>query len=108
MNSNELIVVEGRTWVSYHGCSCGLGRHGCLMLTGFNFGLQVRRWVKILALVAAAAALDVVHANGDGVVDCVNHRAVAGVGEPAVGLSSSTCPSLELTTYLQSESRSDN
>lgn len=39
-----------------------------LVLRGLNLGLQVGRRVEVLALLARAAALDVVHADGDRVV----------------------------------------
>lgn len=86
--------------LSYHGCSC----HDCviaLLLTGFDFGLQVCRRVKILALLPGAAALDVVHANSDGVIRGVNHWAVTGVSKAAICLSSRTVSTLELAANLR-------
>lgn len=89
--------------LSYHGCSCGLGRDGCLtglLLTGFDFGLQVCRRVKILALLPGAAALDIVHANGDSVISGVNHGTVTGVSEAAVCLSPRTVSPLKFAANL--------
>jgi len=77
--------------------------HGCLVglvLGGLDLGLQVGRWVEVLALLAGAAALDVVHADGDGVVAGVDHGAVAGVSEAAVGLPASAVAPLELAAHL--------
>lgn len=90
---------------SHHGCSCGSGlrSHSCLVglvLGGLNLGLQVGRWVEVLALLAGAAALDVVHADGDRVVTGVDHGAVARVSKAAVGLAASTVAPLELTAHL--------
>lgn len=70
------------------------------MLGCFDLGLQVRRRVEILALLARAAALDVVHAHGDRVVARVDHRAVAGMGEAAVGLAARAVAPLKLATHL--------
>lgn len=97
-------VVDKTSRVSYHGCSCSLGCHSCLidlLLTGFDFGLQVRRRVKILALLSGTAALDVVHANSDGVVSGVNHWAVTGVSKAAICLPSCTVSPLKLAAHLR-------
>lgn len=90
---------------SHHGCSCGGGLrgHSCLVglvLGGLNLGLQVGRRVEVLALLAGAAALDVVHADGDRVVTGVDHGTVAWVGEAAVGLAASAVAALELAANL--------
>lgn len=88
--------------LSYHGC--GLGCHGCLtdmLLTGFDFGLQVCRRVKILALLPGAATLDVVHANSDSVISGVNHWTVTGVSKAAVCLPSCTASPLKLAAHLR-------
>lgn len=71
------------------------------MLTGFDFGLQVCRRVKILALVPGAATLDVVHANSDSVINGVNHWRVTGVSKAAICLSSGTVSPLKLPAYLK-------
>lgn len=82
--------------------------HSCLVglvLGGLNLGLQVGRWVEVLALLARAAALDVVHADGDRVVAGVDHRAVARVGEAAVGLTAGAVSPLKLTADLRAGER---
>lgn len=90
---------------SHHCCSCGSGLrgHSCLaglVLGGLNLGLQVGRWVEVLALLAGAAALDVVHADGDRVVAGVDHGVVARVSKAAVGLAASAVAPLKLATNL--------
>lgn len=91
---------------SHHGCcrGCGLRSYSCLvglMLRRLNLGLQVGRGVEVLALLAGAAALDVVHADGDRVVTGVDHGAVARVGEAAVGLAAGAVAPLELAADLR-------
>lgn len=87
-------------WGTYHG---GRGRRLVdLVLGGFDLGLQVRRRVEVLALLARAAALDVVHAHGHCVVVGVDHGAVGWVGEAAVVLTSCAVSSLVLPTHLRS------
>lgn len=91
---------------SHHGCSCGssLRSHSCLVglvLGGLNLGLQVGGGVEVLALLARAATLDVVHAHGDRVVAGVDHGAVARVGETAVCLAASAVAPLELAANLE-------
>lgn len=91
---------------SHHGCSCGssLRSHSCLVglvLGGLNLGLQVGGWVEVLALLARAATLDVVHAHGDRVVAGIDHGAVAWVGETAVCLAASAVAPLELAANLE-------
>lgn len=71
------------------------------MLRRLNLGLQVGRGVEVLALLAGAAALDVVHADGDRVVTGVDHGAVARVGEAAVGLAAGAVAPLELAADLR-------
>lgn len=84
--------------LSYRGCS--LGRLAHLLLTRFDFGLQMGRWVKILALLPGAAAFDVVHAHSDGVISGVNHRAVTGVRKAAICFAPRTVSPLKLTAHL--------
>lgn len=57
--------------------------------------------MEVLALLAGAAALDVVHADGDRVVAGVDHGAVARVSEAAVSLPASAVAPLELAAYLR-------
>ena len=78
---------------------------GGLLLGGLYFSQQVSRRVEVLALVAGATALDVVHAHGDGVVARVNGGAVAGVGKAAVRFATRTVATLELATHLASRHR---
>lgn len=90
---------------SHHGCSCGGGLRGHSRLVGLvlrclDLGLQVCRRVEVLALLARAAALDVVHADGDRVVAGVDHGAVAWVGEAAVRLAAGAVAALELAADL--------
>lgn len=56
--------------------------------------------MEILALLPGAAALDVIHTNGDGVIGGVNHRAVAGVSEAAIHFPPRTVAPLELPAHL--------
>lgn len=56
--------------------------------------------MEILALVPGAAALDVIHANSDGVVSGVDHWAVAGVSEAAICFTSCTVSPLKLPAHL--------
>lgn len=72
-----------------------------LVLRCLDLCLQVRRRVEVLALLARAAALDVVHADGDRVVAGVNHGAVARVGKAAVRLAAGTVAALELAADLR-------
>ncbi len=102
MCNNALFSSQRNEAISYHGCS--LGCHGCLtdlLLTGFDFGLQVCGRVKILALLPGAAALDVVHADSDGVICGVNHWTVTGVSKAAICLPSCTVSPLKLTAHLR-------
>lgn len=80
----------------------GRGSRGLvhLMLGGLNFGLQMSRRVKVLALFPGAPTLDVVHAHGDGVVVGVDHGAVCRVSEAALALPSGTVSPLILATHL--------
>ena len=57
--------------------------------------------MEVLALFPGAAALDVVHAHGDGVVVGVDHGAVGGVGEAAVVLAPGAVAPLVLPTHLE-------
>lgn len=97
---------------SHHGCSCGGGLRGHSRLVGLvlrrlDLGLEVRRRVEVLALLARAAALDVVHADGDRVVAGVDHGAVARVGEAAVRLAAGAVAALELAADLRGRGGAD-
>lgn len=76
-----------------------------LVLRRLDLGLQVRRRVEVLALLARAAALDVVHADGDRVVAGVDHGAVVRVGEAAVRLAAGAVAALELAADLHGGGR---
>lgn len=56
--------------------------------------------MEVLALIPAAAALDVVHADDDRVLAAVHHACLQGVGVAAVALASCTVATLELSTNL--------
>lgn len=88
------------------------GRGGCglvhLVLGSLDFGLQMRRWVEVLALFPGATTLDVIHAHGDSVVIVVNHGAVCRVGEATVVLTPGTVPSLILPAHLDTRRRDKN
>lgn len=81
------------------------GRGGCglvhLVLSSLDLGLQMGRWVEVLALFPGAPALDVVHAHGDGVVIGVDHGAVCGMGEAAVVFASRAVAPLIFPAYLE-------
>lgn len=66
------------------------------------------RRVEVLALFPGAAALDVVHAHGDGVVVGVDHGAVCGVGEAAVVLAPGAVSPLIFPTHLETNSNNIN
>lgn len=102
LQTKTLFNNQREKTLSYHGCSLGgNGRLIDLLLIGLDFGLQVRRRVKILALLPGASALDIVHADRDSVVGGVDHRTVTWVGKAAICLPSRTVPTLKLTTNLR-------
>lgn len=101
--TKTIFSVQKDNTLSYHCSCCGLSCDGCLtglLLARFDFGLQVCRRVKVLALFPGAAALDVVHANSDSVICGVNHWIVTGVSKAAICLPSCTVSPLKLTTDL--------
>lgn len=57
--------------------------------------------MKVLAFVASAAALDVIHANNDRVLAAVHHGGFHRVGVAAVVLPACAVSSLELSTHLE-------
>ena len=71
------------------------------MLRSLDPGLQVSGRVEVLALVTRAAALDVVHADDDGVLAAVHHGRFHGVRVAAVVLAPGAVAPLELTAYLR-------
>lgn len=70
------------------------------MLGGFDFGLQVSRRVKVLALLPRAAALYVVHTHSDCIVVGVNHSAICWVGKATVVLATCAVTPLVFPTHL--------
>ena len=89
---------------THHGRG-GRGVLAGLVLRGLDARLQVRRRVEVLALVPAAAALDVVHAHDDRVLAAVHHARLQRVGVAAVVLAARAVAPLELPTHLGSEVR---
>lgn len=90
---------------TYHGCGCS--RLVDLVLCGLDLGLQVRRRMEILALVARAAALDVVHAHDDRVLAAVHHARLYWVSVAALVLTPCAVAPLELTTHLERKRKND-
>lgn len=70
------------------------------MLSGFDFGLQVSRRVKVLALLPRAAALYVVHTHSDCVVVGVDHGAICRMGKATVVLPTRAVTPLIFPAYL--------
>ena len=71
-----------------------------LVLCSLDPGLQVSRRVEVLALVSAAAALDVVHADDDRVLAAVHHAGLQGVSVAAVALAPRAVTALKFPTNL--------
>lgn len=71
-----------------------------LVLRSLDPGLQVSRWMEVLALVSAAAALNVVHADNDRVLTAVHHASLHGVSIAAVALTPRAVTALEFSTNL--------
>lgn len=91
---------------AHHGCGgCGLVH---LVLCSLNFGLQMGRWMEVLAFFPGAATFDVVHAHSDGVVVGINHGAVSRVGKATVVLSPGAVTPLIFSTNLKTRSTWNN
>lgn len=89
------VTVLRRT---YQGCRrCVLTG---LVLCSLDPGLQVSRWMEVLALVSAAAAFNVVHADNDRVLTAVHHASLHGVSIAAVALTPRAVTALEFSTNL--------
>lgn len=71
-----------------------------LVLCSLDPGLQVSRGMEVLALVSAAAALNVVHAHNDGVFAAVHHAGLQRVSVAAVALTPRAVTALEFSTDL--------
>lgn len=75
------------------------------MLCSLDPGLQVSRGMEVLALVSAAAALDVVHADNDRILAAVHHASLQGVSVAAVALTPCAITALEFSTNLAGPAR---
>lgn len=71
-----------------------------LVLCSLDSGLQVSWRVEVLALVSAAAAFNIVHADNDRVLVAVHHARLQGVSVAAVVLTSRAVPALEFSANL--------
>lgn len=71
-----------------------------LVLCSLNPGLQVSRWMEVLALVSAAAAFNIVHADDDRVLAAVHHAGLHRMSVTAVALAPRAVTALEFTTNL--------
>ena len=78
-----------------------------LVLRSLDPGLQVSRGVEVLALVSAAAAFDVVHADDDRVLAAVHHAGLQRVSVAAVALAPRAVTALELSTNLRDKTVSN-
>lgn len=61
--------------------------------------------MEVLALVSAAASLDVVHADNDRVLAAVHHASLQGVSVAAVALAPRAVTALEFSTNLVGSAR---
>lgn len=71
-----------------------------LVLRSLDPGLQVSGGMEVLALISAAAALDIVHADDDRVLTAVHHASLQGMSVAAVALTPRAVPTLEFSTNL--------
>lgn len=83
---------------THQGCGCCVLTD--LVLCSFDPGLQVSRGMEVLALVSAAAAFNVVHADNDRVLTAVHHAGLQGVSVAAVTLSPRAVTALKFSTNL--------
>jgi len=72
----------------------------CLVLCSLDPGLQVSRRMEVFALVSAAAAFNVVHADDDRVLAAVHHAGLHWVSVAAVALTPRAITALEFSTNL--------
>lgn len=79
---------------------CGRSVLTGLMLRSLDPGLQVSRGMEVLALISAAAALDVVHADNHRVLTAVHHASLHGVSVAAIALTPRAVTALEFSTNL--------
>lgn len=84
---------------------CGRSVLTGLMLRSLDPGLQVSGGMEVLALISAAAALDVVHADNHWVLTAVHHASLHRVSVAAVALTSRAITTLEFSTNLVGPAR---
>lgn len=80
--------------------ACGRCVVTCLVLCSLDPGLQVSWRMEVLALVSAAAAFNVVHADDDRVLTAVHHAGLQRVSVAAVALTPRAITALEFSTNL--------
>ena len=83
---------------SYH-CSGSWMVH--LVMSCFEFCLQVRRRMKIPAFLSGASTFDVIHADGHSIITCLNHGHISRVSVAAIILTTGTITSLKFTANLK-------
>lgn len=87
---------------SYH-CSGSWMVH--LVMSCFEFGLQVRRRMKILAFLPGASTFDIIHADGHSIITCLNHGHISRVSIAAIILTTGTITSLKFTANLKKKKK---
>lgn len=103
-----VMITRLNTWVITQGAflfeSAHQSRRRCvltgLVLCSLNPGLQVSRWMEVLALVSAAAAFNIVHADNDRVLAAVHHARLHWMSVTAVALAPRAVTTLEFPTNL--------
>lgn len=98
--SNGSTVRYGQS-CPYH-CSCSCLVH--LVLSCFDFGLQVCRGVKVLAFLPRASPFDVIHANCNSIFICVYHCNIYRVSVTAIVLTTCAISTLKLSANLKRKS----
>ena len=88
---------------SYH-CSGSWMVH--LVMSCFEFGLQVRRRMKLLAFLPGASTFDIIHADGHSIITCLNHGHISRVSVAAIILTTGTITSLKFTANLKKKKKS--
>lgn len=76
-----------------------------LVMSCLEFGLQVCRRMKVLAFLTGASTFDVIHADGHGIIACLNHRDIRRVSVAAVVLTTGTISTLKLTANLKGKKK---
>ena len=72
-----------------------------LVMSCFEFGLQVRRRMKILAFLPGASTFDIIHADGHSIITWLNHGHISRVSIAAIILTTGTITSLKFTANLK-------